>query len=418
MANNVFDTNILRALERPSAADLNQLQSQMYRTIRHLDRLRFGYDLTTIYSGFLNNSFFVQNIVGSGLTLNISRGVGYLQVSDLPTNIDGIAGLNDLSAYKPVFLDSDKTFTVPSDVITGHCRRDLLEVRWLRDLTDLTDLDIYDPSTESFGSVFLDKTMTTNLSGKAVDIFGAGVTPPLTAYLIYKKGVEIPYVNDDTFLSAPLPSVDSGCLALAAINVKNGDVSIPNSRIADLRKLLGNADQFMISGTATVGSSAGIPGTVLSGVSINAPAGVRCNISKVDQYIGATPHINEYQFNIYGPQIAALAPTFNVASPIPSDTTRPHFPIVTIRNYNQNMTLNTYTQTMVNSGTYSSPAVSSAIGQNYSYFKFTLMSADYYAAGVGSAITNIQVSSGPLFSMDDPTDTTRQIWFTIMGKYA
>lgn len=411
MANQVFDTNILRPLERPSASDLNQLQAQTYRTIRTLDRLRFGYDLSTAYSGFLNFSFFVQNLVGSGLTLNISRGVGYLEFSDSTSNIDGIPGLNDLTSYKPIFMSSDKTFSVPADVSAGKCRRDLVEVRWLRDLTDLTDLEIYDPSTKDFSTTNLPKTMTTDLAGETVDFFNAGSTPPSTAYLIYKKGVEIAYVNDDSWLSAPLPSVDSGCLALAAINVKNGDTSIPNSRIADLRKLLGDAGQFAISGTATIGVSGITRGAVLSDVSLNTPPGMSCTLTKIAQYESLGE--NEYLLTVIGPQVTGLAPSFCIASPLPSADYR-YVPQIVFRNYNQNFAANDYYQTLLADAGYTSPTKTVAIGQNISFLRFNLVRANYYPAVIGQPVAIVGTSQ---FSLNDPTDLTRQISFTIMGKY-
>lgn len=427
MANQVFDTNILRPLERPSAADLNQLQAETYRTIRYLDRLRFGYDLSTYYSGFLNYSFFVQNLVGSGLTLNISKGVGYLETLDVSSNIDGIPGLNDISSYKPIFMSGDKTFTVPADVTAGKCRRDLVEVRWLRDLTDLTDLDIYNPGTQAFSATNLAKTMTTDLAGQAVDFFNAGSTPPATAYLIYKKGVEITYVNDDSWLSAPLPSVDSGCLAIAAINVKNGDTSIPNSRISDLRKLLSNANQFAISGIARIGRNVPSNTQHLSSVDITAPAGVRCTISKLNQYqIGnivdpATQ--NQYQFSFFGPTVAKWGPTFTIFGPLSgSGVGETPFPFSTSikindMNLSSSLAVSKSDADMLRSSDYSYPAVNVAVGQPYAKFTFSL-NVDLYLSGAN--ITNIKSDTTfGGFSYQQPfTDTIRAVSFMIIGQYA
>ena len=412
MADQSFDTTIVNPLERPSAADLNQLQAQIYRTSRTQDRLQFGWDYSTAYSGFLNLSFFVQNLTGTGMVLNMSRGIGYFEtVSSSSSDIGGVPGLDDLSSYKPVFLSADKAITVPSLLTAGKCRRDLIEVRWKRELTNNVSTDIYNPGTQLFSPVTLAKTMSCDLVGETVDVLEPGEAVDPNAYIVYRKGVEIAYVNDDSWLSAPIPATDSGFLAVAVVNVKTGDTAIPSSRVADARKLLSQGAQFTISGTATIGTSGGVQGAALSDVSLNVPPGMACAITKIAEYESVAEH--EYLLTIIGPQVKGLAPSFCIASPLPS-ANYPYMPQVVFRNYNQNFATNDYLQTVISDASYTTPATPVAIGQNISFFRFNLVVAKYLSGVVGQPLT---IQSFNDFSLNDPTDLTRQISFVISGKY-
>lgn len=424
MANQVFDTTIVRPLERPSAADLNQMQGQIYRTMRHLDRLKYGYDLTSVFTGFINYSFFVQNLTGL-MQLNISRGVGYADTFTSDTNIDGIPGLNDINSYKPIFLSSDKQFTVPSVPNSGKCRRDLLEVRWYRDTVDPLDLEIYDPGTKNFSTTSLDKTMTTDLAGKGVEFYENGVTPSPTAYFIYKKGPEVDYVDEGSYLNSTLPSVDAGCLALASINVRHGDFVIPNSRIADRRKLLGNDRQFVISGTATVGKEESGPnGSYLSDVSFNLPTGMSCTITKLSDYLNDALS-TQYQLNIFGPRIATLYPAFQVFHGFRTSISDPNeiwptFVTVTLQNLVLNTSLSLSDKTLIADSAFTTPANAYAIGSNCSRFNFALVNAATRDPSIGP-YTGITLSGASQYSRGSPpavpVERTRKITFVISGTY-
>lgn len=426
MANQPFDTNILRALERPSASDLNALQAQLYRTIRHLDRLRFGYDLTSVYSGFLGYSFFVQNLTGL-MQLNMSQGVGYQEdATSSVTNIDGIAGLNDLNTYKPIFMSSAKAVVVPSVLTTGKCRRDLIAVRWLRETDDPQSLDIFDPGSKTFTSEIHDKILSTDLSGKPVVFLEPGEAPSADAYIIYKKGAEITYVNDSSFLSAPLPSLDLGFMAVASINVKHGDLSIPNSRIADLRKLLGDGRQFTISGSATIGTNN--DGTqYLDDVAITAPVGVRCCLSKFNQYAqdnGSTSYFNQqYQLTFFGPRVSVFEPTFTMwQSPTNGATdTYPWPTSATISDRNISSTFVTATDLadMVRSSTYTSPTVQAAVGQPCAFVRFVINAALERSIPPGGSLRYVNDTGFSDFAAEgDIFERTRKVSFVVIGQYA
>lgn len=426
MANQPFDTTIVRNLERPSAADLNRIQGQLYRTARAIDRLRYGFDLSTVYDGFFNYSFFVQNLPAHPpMRLNISRGYGYLEGGDTVGNINGIAGLNDFNQYKPISMSADKQFDVPPVPTTGKCRRDLLEVRWIRDLTDPTSLNIYNPTSKDFDSTSLDKTMTTDLSSQTVQIFDAGVTPSATAHLIYKKGAEVNYVDDDSFRTAPLPSVDADCLAIASINVKHSDTDIPNNRIADLRKLLGNDRQFTISGSATFGTEdvEGANTQVLQNVVLNVPAGMRCCLTKLRQYqstqLGYSNGNRQlYRLYIFGPPVTALNPAFVLYSPLEqaSVSNLQHlFPATVIVTDQNSVPLDAYPVDATLAASYSTPALQIAVSQPHSYIDFCLAIPQQ---GPLSTVTYDTAFTYFNYQASGSTDRTRKISFTINGQYA
>lgn len=435
MANKDFDTTILRALERPSASDLNQLQAQLYYTIRRLDRFRNGYDLTSDYSGFFGYSFFVQNLTGAGLTLNLSRGMGYQWApGTTATNIDGIAGLNDLTSYKPLTMQNDKALSLAGQMPTtpGRCRRDLLEIKWIRELVDPTDLAIYDPTSQDFDSVNLNKTMTANFDDKNVVFVESGASIPSGAVLVYRKGVEVAYSSEASFETAPLPSVDSGFLPLAAINVASGDVNLPNSRIADLRRLLGNDRQFFISGTARIGVNYPSYTQHLTSVDINAPVGVRCAISRLNQYqLGntTTPSTqNLYRLSILGPPVQNLNAVFTPYMPL-SDGLPPQdlypYPVNVSMKAQNSAALNVLDSSVANmlrSSDYSDPVIPAAVGQRYSSIDFALNAAIIVTAAPTASEIVLNYSSARLLSrsVGTPTvyDTIRQVNFMVMGEYA
>jgi len=427
MANKDFDTTIVRELERPSAADLNQLQAQLYYTIRRLDRFRFGDTLSSTYSGFLGNSFFVQNLTGTGLTLNISRGIGYqFAAGTTAVGIDGIAGLNDLTSYKPITMENDKPLNLTGQLpSTGKCRRDLLEIKWKRVLTDLTYLGIFNPFSQTFDSVNLAKTMTTNCDADVVQFVASGGLVPVDAVLVYRKGVEVAYTDESSFETAPLPAVDSGFLPLAAINVAAGDVNLPSSRISDLRKLLGNDRQFFISGSARIGTNYPDYTQHLTSVSINSPVGMRCTLSRLNQYqLGSTSAAstqNLYRLSILGPQVQNLVAVFTPFMPLTGGllplTSYPYPINVSMTEQNSADVVTLADATMLRSSDYSTPTLPAAVGQGYCSLDFCMNAAMYTSVPSPDLVYN---NSGIRILSLEPGvyDTIRTVNFMVMGEYA
>lgn len=265
MANNAFDRTIINPRERPLSSDMNQLQSQLDRTGRLIQRLahsrRTAMDSLTTNAarGFYGNSFIVTEAAPAGMSVYIASGLGFIfDGGDLVSSIGGIVGLDDLDAYKPVYLPSSIEVAVPA-ADPGNPRIDIIQVRPYRRADNPLARDTFDPATELFAGGLVNKTLDWALGAAQVSW---SVTAPPALYIDYKQGTAAPVPVE--------PAVDAGFTKIARINVDAAAGAIHQHDIVDCRRLLwpGGVCSF----GANWQQNAGAPVSLME---VAAPPGVR-----------------------------------------------------------------------------------------------------------------------------------------------
>jgi hypothetical protein len=228
LANQPFDVEVINPRERPLSSDIDLIgtyASQMLREfLIHAYAHRFSItDPTSVASsGFLGSGFRVTAANPAAMTAVVSSGLGFFyDATDLPSAIGGVAGLNDLSAYKPITLTSDQSIPVPA-ADPGNPRIDIVEVKQSRRIIDPTSRDVLNVGTGAFDPNTVSKTLTFNLNGTAT-VNGTG---PIN----YKVG---------TPAVVPVaPTPDAGYTKIAEIDVPALAVTLPQSRFRDFRRLI------------------------------------------------------------------------------------------------------------------------------------------------------------------------------------
>lgn len=222
MANNPYNRTPLYPLEKPLCDEVNQGFSQVDRSIR--DTL---FALLNGRQGFLKDGFLVSQSSPAALSVLLKAGVGFQDAAaDVPSAIDGVVGLDDLSRYKPIILGADLTVAVPTPP-GADSRIDLLEVRYNRNTNNPQSRNFLNPATNAFAPANVDKTLDFNVDGTLAYYAAAAV--PTTA-LAYKSGVAAG--------SPVAPAVDTGYMALARITVAAGVVTIVTANIEVARAVV------------------------------------------------------------------------------------------------------------------------------------------------------------------------------------
>lgn len=262
MANKPFDTTIIRPLERPLSSDLDAAQSQIYRTIREVTSRTYshtnfvssvGYYATSRRFGFIGQGLRVyQSANPATMTLTLRSGVGFRSGTPA-SDIDGVVGLNDLSDYTPVMLTDAVTVTVPTAPAAGLARRDIVQIRINRAVTDTTSRWLLNPTTQVFAPTNIGKTLTYDL-GSTVTVVNPG-DPVGVNPIEYVVGTDAPYAAPDDFLSISPPATSAGYLSIAVINVAGGVTSIDNDVIVDKRVPIFPSGEARLSMTAQLGNN-------------------------------------------------------------------------------------------------------------------------------------------------------------------
>lgn len=230
MANFPFDRTITRPLERPISADLDQGLSQTDRAIR--DTLRRMFQIAgTPQSGFLDTSFLVAQNSPTGMSVLITPGVGFQDATgDLPTGIDGVTGVDDLSPYKPLPLNATMTIAIDAAPGAGQERYDIIEVKVDRRAENPLSRDVLNTGTGLFVPTSVNKTLAFSLDGRS----GRVVSPSnSTTGIGYKVGTAA------AVGTAVVPSTSPGYVPLCTIYVGPSVTSILNANITDRRVLMG-----------------------------------------------------------------------------------------------------------------------------------------------------------------------------------
>lgn len=234
MANNPFDRVLINLRERPLSPDHNQLQSEIDRTIREvLDRLMLpratsasDISLGTPRTGFIGDGFKVRPMNPASMQVQVTPGLGFfVDATDTPSSIGGVASVDDLSRFKPLYLPTAALLSIPAADATNP-RLDIIEVRHNRGITDTASRDVLNPVTGQFVPTSVQKTLTWNMAGST-----GNVTTPAssTAAISYKAGIPN--------ASPAAPPTTTGYVKIAEVLVNATVTSVDANRLKDLRHL-------------------------------------------------------------------------------------------------------------------------------------------------------------------------------------
>jgi hypothetical protein len=266
MANLPFDRVVWNPLEKALSTDWNLNTSESDRSLRDTMRemmkyagtgSRIGYPA----SGFIGDAFRV--VMGGGMSVNVTPGIGFFENGSPTSNIDGVSGLNDLSLYSPIVLSDPAGITFAINTpIAGNERYDLIEAKIDRRTVNGTT-PVLDPSSGIFGTSTNIKELT-----YAVDNDYGAVTFPAnsTNGLSLKRGTQALYG------SATIPTGTPGYVSIAYVKVRADTVSIAGENIADVRPIIFTHGSFDVTAKFRI-TDAGSTYTLSDG-EVFAPPGV------------------------------------------------------------------------------------------------------------------------------------------------
>lgn len=295
MADTPFDRTNTGLRERPTSGDLNQMQSQIYRTICELTRMTFSKRASNSSSallsasGFFHDGFRVVPSSPAAMSVQVSSGFGFrYDPTDLVTNLGAtdLEHVDDLAHFKPVTLLSPVTFAVPTAPSAPNSRIDIVEVKTDRRLENAITRRQLDIGTESFMDHVFFKALAYGLDGRS----GVVTDPALsTAGLSYKIGV--------AGNPGVVPVTTTGYTKVAEINVGNATTSISGLNIVDRRRLLGVGGLVNASIRFRMQWNSGLPIVTIHGVV--APPGVDLSV-----LIGTSPFRGNATIYAFGGEIA------------------------------------------------------------------------------------------------------------------
>ena len=272
MANLAFDREIINERERPFSSDINQALSQVDRTLRDVlqsifsPRISATNDAAGNPSGFIGEAFRVRPLSPISMSVRLPKGFGFIyDASDLPSDIDGVSGLNDKSPWKPLYLASDITIGLTAAPTAPNSRIDLIEVRSNRRRTDSASRDVLDTGTGKFSPQSVLKTLGFDM-GVSV---GQVVTPnPSTAAISVKRGAP---GNPPT-----APAVTPGYTQISQVLVGPAVTTIDDNVIQDLRPMVYSNGYANITLQWTTSG-----GTLVALNQLNAPPGIKVGVVNI-----------------------------------------------------------------------------------------------------------------------------------------
>lgn len=265
MANNPFNRTLINARERPLSSDVNRAASDADRAIREfLAKFYTGLGATTPPTGFIGNGFRVVPTSPASMSLVAKAGLGFFYDASVASDVSGISGVNDLSVYKPMILNSDLTFTLPAAPGAPNSRYDLLEVKMNRNVGDPTSRDVFNPMTGVFDPTLVNKTLFWDYDG----LYGSVNAPAnSTAPISLKVGVA---GNPPT-----APSVSPGYVGVGLILVGSAVASVDADKIVSTRPLLVPGQNLTVS--ARLYSAPPLYATTVL-EALHAPPGVQASV--------------------------------------------------------------------------------------------------------------------------------------------
>lgn len=240
MPNKAFDRVIFRSMEALEYFDLLRMSGDagLRAMLREVGvSATSSSDITPMptASGFYGASFFVAPLSSPTTKVRIFPGVGMIRDdSDLPTSIDGVAGLDETSDMKPLVLRQPLLIDVSTPPAAPDQRIDIVEVRLNRDVADVEPRDFLNLTGPSARKESLNKPTTLSYAFDGLMVGRVTDPAPSTAALSYKMGQPS---------SPPMaPPTTAGYIKIAEILVDNvsGNPSgtIRQEHIADFRPLL------------------------------------------------------------------------------------------------------------------------------------------------------------------------------------
>lgn len=246
--NNPFDRTTIARLERPLSGDHNREFSQEDRTLRDILRVALGRNGAGVlgpqalvsYSGFIGDGMRVVPASPASMAVQVSAGFGFFYAPlDLPQDIGEpqIEGVHDLSSFKPVYLAAPSNFVVPASPGSGQSRIDIIEAKVDRRLTDSTTRRLLNVDSKAYEDTVVPKTLTFGLDGRTGTVSSPS---PSTAGLSYKVGAAAATGAEVE------PSVTTGYVKIARINVGPATTTVTGAEIVDRRPLVswGGAVRF------------------------------------------------------------------------------------------------------------------------------------------------------------------------------
>jgi len=279
-----FSRQVLYPLERPLADDLNQNATYADQEVRDLAGLQAntrtsnGSDLALMVpvSGFYGSSFKVypNQVAANGFVyINPGTGLQYLP-GTTPSAINGVIGLDDPSAFKPLILTSNASewgagIAVPAAPGGTNGRVDIIEVRANMLVNNPSSRDVLQPVSGAFAPQVLNKTLQWPLDNTTAFI---GPTDTATTAIAYKTGTVGVPASSTNPTGLTVPPTDPGYIKLAQIFVYGTNTTFGADLITDSRGLLLDNGTLCVSGSGTiVGDGANVQATVVSAA---APPGV------------------------------------------------------------------------------------------------------------------------------------------------
>lgn len=256
MADKPFDRTVINPLTRPIGGDINQAQSTEDYALRFLAAQTYG----LVTSGFIGAGFQVSGSVGLPGIVTLAPGIGLqTDLSSVPVAINGIVGLDDRYAVKPLILVAPVNVGVPAPP-GSDSRYDLIEVRYARRVGDPGPRVGFNTLTGAFEPGVFNTSLSFALSAADLTYNGAG---PIN----YKTG---------TASGSPgVPSLSAGYLPLAYIHVASGSSTYVKDAISDERALLFPGGGASVTGSFTL-TPAGTGSVMLD---LSAPPGIDVNVA-------------------------------------------------------------------------------------------------------------------------------------------
>lgn len=275
MADKPFDRTIINIREKPLSRDINQAQSQQDYALRFVmqemlrRRTADTNQAAAACDGWFPYSLVVVPQSPASMDVTVKAGVGFFEsAADRPSGIGSIVGLDDLATVKPIVLDSDVRFTVPTAPAAGNSRIDIIEAKITRTVGNPQSRLVLDPVTGGWVPSSVNKTLGFTLDGST----GYVVSPAAsTVALSYKSGAVAATGAEVE------PPVTAGYVQIARINVGPSVVAIGKGDIVDRRKLLGQGGVVRASISWYQQWTAGVPVAAIRGVC--APPGVEFGLN-------------------------------------------------------------------------------------------------------------------------------------------
>lgn len=293
-----FDRRIWNLREKPASRDWNTFLTNSDFTTREMVKTSLAYrtyidsaDGQTPF-GFAGQSFRVTG--GPGMTVNVLAGIGFQDgSSDVPTDINGAQGLDDLSPLKPLVLTTDETINSIPAADPSDPRIDIVEVQYDRQTTDNSSRLVLNTGTGQFDPQSVDKTLSAVLDGNT-SINGS-------AKINYKTG---------TPNSSPVvPTTTTGYIKLCQIKVPALASAITDSMILDLRRVIATPQPGTVNIRCTIDTTSStwtLASSILDPVCIAAP-GLNFAVFTRKHTSGGFTGLNSVGVVAWGASLPALA---------------------------------------------------------------------------------------------------------------